>query len=133
MMTLETEGLFNLLKDHMKGAAPPGSTPFTAVTTVITTTTAVEAKAAVTGKKHWITWAIVVNYHATEDTYINIQGSGDVVLASLAAPALDLGAGHGLHVFNPPLEVPAGEAVEGIGGLVATGDCFLTVGGYVEP
>ncbi len=108
-------------------------TPFSATNTAdITTTTAVEIKAAVAGKRHWITGATCINKTDVETPFIGLQGDGDVLVDVFAPGDPAIVAGGDTHYYNPPLVIPSGEAIEGIALLAALGDCIIAVHGYVE-
>ena len=112
---------------------PDDAEPFSAVNaTDITTTTKQTIKAGVVGKKHYITQAVAYNKTTTEDQILMIRhGTTDIAILHPA----DVADAHGDHGkqynFDPPLQVPAGVDVDGIGVIAAVGDCVIALNGYV--
>ena len=83
----------------------------------------------------FVTEARVFNVTTAEIGAGAIQGSGDVTLAQLEVGSFDgqaLGGTRGVHKFNPPLIIPAGEDVEWVP-FATVGDVFCGVVGYIEP
>lgn len=125
--------VLNLLNSSLPGragVAPETATPFVATNqTLVDGTTARTVKAAVTGKKHWITRITVLNVTAAENTVTNIQDTTGtpIVLATLNAPS------QVVSQFTPlsPIEVGAGLAINAAG-VAATGDVRVTIEGFVE-
>lgn len=123
------------IQDSLRGVdtsdLPANAVKFFACTQAqVTTTTAVAVKAAVTGKRHWITMVRVCNETPAEPTAIDIIDTTGtpIVLCSIAAPALTD------NEFVPPVPIPvgAGLAIQARGSLATTGDVHVMVAGYVE-
>ncbi|MBW7990029.1 MAG: hypothetical protein FVQ84_08450 [Planctomycetes bacterium] len=133
-----------LLKKIADAAIPHGLpdgvpiSPMSAVnSSAITTTTGVAIKAAVAGKRHWITEAVAINEATTEDAVFAISDEDDneyAIMAPVDADGVNNGGGAamGKYVFNPPLVIPAGKAIEGIGKVAVLGDVWCSINGFVE-
>ena len=112
--------------------------PFSAVNaTALATTAAPQAvKAAVSGKRHFITELVGVNITTGEDAVTLLQDEDDVV-AWVFVPA-DAGSvskesGAGKVIFRPALTIAAGKAIEIHNGAASdVGDVFCAVNGFVE-
>ena len=116
--------------DGARNTVPDDAVPFHAMAAAdVTTTTAVPVKAAVAGKKLWITQAILTNIHATENQRIRLQDDAGtpVQFGDLSAPA----AKTKVYDFNPPLETTAGTDLDAIGIIATVGDVRVTVNGYI--
>lgn len=83
-------------------------------------------KAAVTGKRHWVSSAVYSNITASEVAKLSVaDGSTKKAKAVLNGPA-------SIEVsFNPPIEITAGNAINGYCDD-DVGDSYITVTGYVE-
>jgi len=117
---------------------PADATPFHSggAAAVNTGAAAITLKAAVTGKRHWITQWTVVNKTAGEYPVAELteDPAGTPVIKAWAAPHSPGGAagmGNITLMFNPPIEITAGKAI-GYQLQSATGDCYATVYGFVE-
>lgn len=104
------------------------STPFTAVnaTAVSLTATPQAIKAAVTGKKHWVTSAIFENITAGEVANLAIQ-DGSTIKARYCLT----GVQSAQVIFDPPIAITSGAAINAYT-AANTGDGFITICGYVE-
>jgi hypothetical protein len=112
-------------------AIPATAVPFVACNqAAITTTTAVDIKAAVTGKRLWLVAAEVTNITTGETTVVALKDNAGspVTLAALAAPGLATTR----YDFKVPIEVTAGLKVTGQSLIATTGDCYIVLYGYVE-
>ena len=107
--------------------------PFSAESAVITTTTNVAVKAAVTSKRHWVTQLVVTNKTATEMTQVIVQ-SNTTTIATLAAtdPVTASPGGSTVYKFDPPLEFASGEAINAKTVDATTGDIHVLAVGYLE-
>lgn len=113
------------------GGVPDDAKPFVAVNaTAITSTTPVAIKAAVTGKRHWITGAFFSQPTAAEAGVLTLEDDSGtpIVIAKVGFSGALQGP---TMFFEPPAEVAAGKAINGVGSA-ATGDAFITVMGFVE-
>jgi len=100
--------------------------------TEITTTTKQTIKAGTTGKRLFITQAQAFNKTTTEDQILRLRhGTTD---GPILHPA-DIADAHGDHGkmynFDPPLVIPAGVDLDGIGVIANVGDCVVFVNGYI--
>lgn len=111
---------------------PDDAVPFAAVNaTDITTTTAQEIKAAVASKRHFITEATAYNMTTAEDQILMIRhGTTDIAMLFPLDVADNVGGDRSVK-FDPPLVIPTGVAISGIGVIAAVGDCVIAVNGYV--
>jgi hypothetical protein len=114
---------------------PPGvpatAVPFTSTNqTAITTTTAVDIKAAVASKRHWITAIHATNSTASEQTAIVLKDNAGSpkILGTIIAEA-EKGASLNLKI---PIEVASGLKITGEAQEATVGDTFVTIEGYVE-
>jgi hypothetical protein len=123
-------------------AALPGvpfdATPFRSggTSAVNTGAAAISLKAAVTGKRHWVTEVSITNKTAGEYPVAELTEDPlgtPVVLCRLVphSPGGAAGMGYIQRTFNPPIEITAGKAI-GYGLQTATGDCYADVAGFVE-
>lgn len=95
----------------------------------VTSTTPVAVKAAVAGKKHYITRAQVTQPTPAEAGFLVLEDDTGtpVVLARFGFNGV-----LGLDcAFNPPLEVAAGKAIN-LRSSGSVGDAFINVQGYVQ-
>lgn len=111
---------------------PEDATPFSAANaTDITTTTKQTIRAGVGGKRKFITQAQAYNKTTTENQILRLRhGSTDLAILHPA----DIADAHGDHGrilnFDPPLVIPAGVDLDGIGVIADVGDCVIFVNGY---
>lgn len=94
----------------------------------------VTLKAAVAGKKIWVTWWSVTNITAGEYPVAELKDDqGTPVKYAQMAPNAAVATSKATQKmeFDPPIQIPAGQAVA-YGLQTATGDCYSTVGGYVQ-
>lgn len=116
------------------GGIPDSATPFSGVSAVIAGTTPVAVRAAVTGKKKWVTKIVATNPTPAEQAvYIVEDDTGTPVkIACLMVndPAIG-GGGHRELVMDPPIEVAAGKAINARA-HAALGDGFVCVMGFEE-
>jgi hypothetical protein len=117
---------------------PMDATPFHGggAAAVNTGAAAIALKAAVTGKRHWITEWEVTNKTAGEYPICELteDPAGTPVILAWLAPGAELAATAGTTrklVFNPPIVVTASKAI-GYQLQSATGDCYSVVRGFVE-
>ena len=116
--------------DGTRNALPANATPFWAMAaTDVTTTTEIVVKAAVTGKKVYVTQAILTNIHATEHQAIILQDDDTPnEFAYLSAPAAKTKA----YTFDPPLEfTESGTSTDAVGAIAVKGDVKVTLNGYI--
>lgn len=116
------------------GGIPATATPFVGVSTVVTTTTPVAVRAAVSSKKKWITKARAANPTPAEQAVIIIEDdTGTPVRLGLLMPGDPAvgGCGKDECVFDPPVEVAAGKAINARA-HASLGDSFVMVEGFEE-
>jgi hypothetical protein len=122
-------GSINFGKHQIDGAPV---TPFSAINgTLIDDTTKRAIKAAVAGKRHWITAAKAVNKTSAETPTVQLYDGTPTLLAALCPGDPDVSPGGDFVEFNPPIEVAAGLKIDGAA-VAAVGDCYVTIVGYVE-
>lgn len=96
---------------------------------------AVQIKAAVTGKRHWICWWNLVNKTAGEYPVAELTedhaGTPVIKARATASAGVSTGLGTSHIVFDPPIEITAGKTI-GYQLQSATGDTYASIGGYVE-
>ena len=113
----------------VKGAGVPESaTAFAAVngTKVSAAASPQAIKAAVTGKRHWITRAIFTNITTGEEANLSIaDGSTKKCTYTLNG---ELSAA---VTFDPPIEISSGAAINAYC-EVDSGDSYISIQGYVE-
>jgi len=111
------------------------STPFSAVnaTAVAAGATAQSIKAAVAGKRYWITSCFGVNTTTGEDAILQLEDSDDTIYAVIAPADVDQVTAGGAvqYVFNPPIPIPVGVGIQ-VACIGDVGDSYMTVTGYVE-
>jgi hypothetical protein len=132
-MAINTDPSSRLANFRFAGV-PADATPFNAANgTDISDTTAQAIKAAVTGKRHWITRITLTNKTASETPIVVIQDDTGTPVVILTARLGGLAAADSQRdfVFDPPIEVASGKAINGKA-TTATGDVVATVGGFVE-
>lgn len=136
-MAMNIDPLVSLAARVLAGV-PADATPFSSggAAAVNTGAAAISLKAAVTGKRHWITQWTVVNKTAGEYPVAELteDPAGTPVIKAWAAPFAPGGAagmGNITLNFDPPIEITAGKAI-GYQLQSATGDCYSTIQGFVE-
>lgn len=114
---------------------PATATPFTAQSAVNTGAAAVALKAAVSGKRHWITEIEIVNKTAGEYPVAELTedyaGTPAILATLVPMPVSATSMGQIVQKFSPPLVVTAGKSI-GFQLQSTTGDCYARIGGYVE-
>lgn len=113
---------------------PADAAPFNAsVAADVTDTTPVAVKAAVTGKRHWVTRASYTNKTASETPIVKLQDDTGtpVVLDTVRLGGLAAADSQREKTFDPPIEVAAGKAINAVA-TTATGDTIVSIGGFVE-
>jgi len=126
-----------LAANGLPKALPADAVPFSSAnaTALAATATPKEVKAAVSGKRHFITEAIAVNITTGEDAVTLLQDEDDTVHAVLLpADAGTVGreGQAGKYTFDPPLVIASGKAIEIHNGAASDiGDVFCSVNGYV--
>lgn len=121
---------------------PEDAVQFSAMNgTLITTTTKQTIKAGTAGKRLFITQANAVNNTTGEDAVSALRhGSTDVALLlpvdagaqiNAAAAASVPGQNAGQYTYDPPIIIPAGVDLDGIGVVAALGDVTISVNGYI--
>ena len=116
------------------GGIPSSATPFSGVSTVIASTTPVSIRAAVTGKRKWVTWIRAANPTPAEQTVIIFEDdTGTPVkfaILGINDPAIG-GGGDRYQELRPPVEIASGKAIlaRSHGAL---GDSFAAWGGFEE-
>jgi hypothetical protein len=99
--------------------------------TDITTTTKQTIVTATAGKRMFITQASCYNKTTTEDQIIMLRhGTTDIAILHPADIADAYEKKGGMVTFDPPLIVPAGVDLDGIGVIALVGDCVVFVNGY---
>lgn len=134
-----------LLQRSVGGVVPTGLpaedliTPFssTNATALAVAATPQTVKAAVAGKRHWITELFAVNITTAEKAAVFLQDEDDVIACtfiplSIDAAVLSTEQNAGKMTFNPPLVIASGKAIEIHAAAADVGDCFTTVNGFVE-
>jgi len=122
--------ILDLIRGSKIDHIPTNVTPFAATTqSAIAGTTPVAIKAAVTGKRHWITGCSVTNHTASEDSVVVLQDDTGTPIVAAVVQAKSLVTYN--MSFDIPLEIAAGKAINGRA-MAATGDSFCTVFGFVE-
>lgn len=113
------------------------ATPFQSggAAAVNTGAAAITLKAAVTGKRHWITRWTVTNKTAGEYPICELTSdpAGTPLILAWGTPLQPVATSMGFlsQVFDPPLLVAASKAI-GYQLQSATGDCYSTIEGWVE-
>lgn len=133
-----------LVKEIADGIVPNGlpdvaMTPFSAVnaTALEVAATPQTVKAAVTGKRHFITELIGVNKTTAEKAMTFLQDEDDAISAVFFPASID-GAvlagseNQGKVIFRPALTIAAGKAIEIHVAGADVGDVFTMVNGFVE-
>ncbi len=113
---------------------PEDAVPFSAMNaTKIETTTKQTIKAATAGKRMFVTQAVAANETTTEDQILKLRhGTTDIAILHPADIADAPTAGHGqMYTYDPPLVIPAGVDLDGIGLIAGVGDCYIAVNGYI--
>ena len=112
---------------------PDNAVPFAAVNaTDIETTTKQTIRAGVTGERMFITQASCYNMTTTEDQILMLRhGTTDVAILHPADIADGYEKNGGGVTCDPPLVIPVGVDLDGIGVIAAVGDCVIGVNGYV--
>jgi hypothetical protein len=112
---------------------PDDAVPFAAVNaTDITTTTKQTIKTATAGKRMFITQASCYNKTTIEDQILMLRhGTTDIAILH----PVDIADSHGraplVRTFDPPLVIPTGVDLDGIGVIALVGDCVIDVNGYI--
>lgn len=117
-----------------RNSIPASATPFSGTSAVITSTTPVAVRAAVAGKRKWVTQIMASNPTPAEQVVIIVEDDTGtpVKIASLMVndPAVG-GGGFRTVVLDPPVEVAAGKAINARA-HASLGDSFVTVLGFEE-
>ena len=126
----------SLTQEIARGAGVPyDATPFASynATAVALIATPQTVRAAVTGKKKWIRSCFAVNATTGEDVLISLQDSADTAYAIMVPQDIDATtSGSATQIFfDPPVEIPAGLAVEALASA-DLGDSYLNVTGWEE-
>jgi hypothetical protein len=115
------------------GLIPTDAVPFNSKNaTLITTTTAVEIKAATALKSIYVTKLQIQNRTITEAAVITIQDDAATPVEH-AEVAVSTAAGNSGFVelnFWPPLQIAVGQALDGVAGA-ALGDTVVHASGFV--
>jgi hypothetical protein len=119
-----------LIANGLPKGLPEDAVPFAAVNaTDITTTTKQTIKAAVGGKRMFITQANATNITAAEVQILALRhGTTDVALL-IPSDGSDANPSQVIR-FDPPIVIPKGVDLDGIGLIAAVGDCRIAVCGY---
>lgn len=112
------------------------ATPFSSGAAAVNTGAApITLKAAVTGKRHWVTKCVIVNKTAGEYPVAELtqDPAGTPVIKDTLVPMPVSAASMGQveRIYDPPLEFASGTAI-GYQLQSATGDCYCTITGWVE-
>lgn len=112
---------------------PDDAAPFTEVNTSdITTTTKQTIKSGVSGKCIYVTEAACYNKTTGENQILMLRhGSTDVAILHPEDIADPHGVKGGRRVFTPPIKIPVGVDLDGIGVIATVGDCVIECRGYV--
>jgi hypothetical protein len=112
---------------------PDDAVPFSAANaTEITTTTKQTIKTGTAGKRLFITQAQAFNKTTTEDQILRLRhGTTDLAILHPADVADSYEKKGGMLEFDPPLVIPAGTDLDGIGVIANVGDCVVFVNGYI--
>lgn len=112
------------------------ATPFTGTGSAVNTgAAAIVAKAAVTGKRHWVTHVQITNKTAGEYPVCELTedalGTPVIKDTLIPMPVSSASMGSVERFYNPPIEITAAKTI-GYQHQSATGDTYITVQGYVE-
>lgn len=120
-----------LIANGLPKGLPEDAVPFAAVNaTDITTTTKQTIKAGVGGKRMFVTQANATNITAAEVQLLALRhGTTDVALV-VPSDGGDANPSQA-YTFDPPIVIPAGVDLDGIGLIADVGDCRIAVRGYV--
>ena len=134
-----------LVKDVADSVIPNGLpdgvavSPFSATnaTALAVAATPQTVKAAVTGKRHFITELVGVNITTAEKASTFLQDEDDVIAWTFIPTNIDAallaGAENaGKMVLRPALTIASGKAIEIHVAAADVGDVFCTVNGFVE-
>lgn len=95
---------------------------------------AIELKAAVTGKRHWVEWFLVTNITAGQYPVCILQDdAGTPVKKAYLTPDQPIATSLGTRMvkFDPPIPFDAGVAID-YALQTATGDCHASIGVWTE-
>lgn len=111
---------------------PDDAAPFRAVnSTDITVATKQTIKSGVSGKCIYVTEAACYNKTTTQNQILMLRhGTTDVAILHPEDIADAHGDKGGLRFFDPPIKIPVGLDLDGIG-ILSVGDCVIECGGYV--
>ena len=124
--------LAGVVANGLPKGLPEDAVPFSAVNAVdITTTTKQTIKAAVAGKRMFLTQANCYNKTTTEDQILMLRhGTTDIAILHPVDVAEGSASRGDKQTFDPPLVIPTSTDLDGIGVIAAVGDCVIAVNGY---
>ena len=129
-MSSELEGIVAAM---LPQGLPDDAVPFAAVNaTDIETTTKQTIKAATAGKRMFVVQANSYNKTTTENQILMLRhGTTDVAILH-PADIVDSHGDHGrIDRYSPPIVIPVGVDLDGIGVIANVGDCVIAVSGYI--